>query len=383
MSCCVRKPPYKKLWQEFNLVKYHTPHSMKKIIFNVLIPIIIALTLFMCARQEATPESKTKVESDETAIAVSLAPVNAVSIALPIAASGLVGTKDEARLAFKIGGVVKGIYATEGQSVSKGQLLASLDLTEIEAQVNQAKSNVEKLKRDLERFTRLHKDSAATLEMLQNVQTAYDVAVQSQRVAEFNREYAMIKAPVSGKILRKLLNEGELAAPGSPVFMMNATGSGEWIVRLGLPDVDWVRIQKGDQAVINSDAFTGASITGQVSLIGEGADPFSGLYPVEVTIANTSYRLASGLFASVEITPAKPSQFLEIPVEALVEGAGKSASVFIPNHDQKGVKLVAVKVAFIKDGAAYITDGLSGIKAVVTSGSGFLTETSVIKISAQ
>jgi multidrug efflux system membrane fusion protein len=356
---------------------------MKKIILSILIPALIALTLFMCSKQETTQESKAELVTDETAVAVSLQPVKTVLIALPVSASGLVSTKNEARLSFKIGGVVKGIYVSEGQSVQKGQLLASLDLTEIEAQVSQAKNNVDKLKRDLDRVTRLQKDSAATLEMLQNVQTAYDVAVQSQRVAEFNREYATIKAPATGKILRKLLNEGELAAPGSPVFMMNATGPGEWIVKLGLPDVDWVRLQNGDQATITSDAFSGGSIAGKVSLISEGADPFSGLYPVEVTIATTNNRLAYGLFASVEIAPTKSTPYQEIPIEALVEGVGKTAYVFIPKADHKNIERRKVNVAFVRDGSAYVTEGLDGVTNVITSGSGFLTESSVVKISAQ
>lgn len=354
---------------------------MKKIILSILIPALIALTLFMCSKQEDKQESKTEIAQDETAVAVSLQSVKQVSLALPINASGLVTTKNEARLAFKIGGVVKGIYVTEGQSVQQGQLLASLDLTEIEAQVNQAKNNVEKLKRDLERVKRLHKDSAATLEMLQNVQTGYDVAVEGLRIAEFNREYATIKAPVSGKILRKLLNAGELAAPGTPVFMMNATGPDEWIVKLGLPDVDWVRVQKGDKATLTFDAIAGETINGTVTLIGEGADPFSGLYPIEVTIARTSQRLASGLFASATIAPSKSTAYLQIPVEALVEGSGKNAFVFIPQPDKKHIERRLVKVAFVKDGNAYVTNGLDGITDVITSGSGFLTDTSVVTIA--
>lgn len=354
---------------------------MKKLILSILIPAVIALTLFMCSKQEDKPEAKSKTTFDETAVAVSLQPIKQASLALPIEASGLLGTKNEARLAFKIGGVVKGIYVTEGQSVQQGQLLASLDLTEIEAQVNQAKNNVEKLKRDLERVKRLHKDSAATLETLQNVQTGYDVAVESLRIAEFNREYATIKAPASGRILRKLLNAGELAAPGTPVFMMNATGPDEWIVKLGLPDVDWVRVQKGNKVTLTFDAIAGETISGSVSLIGEGADPFSGLYPVEVTIARTQHRLASGLFASAIITPSKSATYLQIPIEALVEGSGKNAYVFIPQADKKHIERRLVKVAFVKDGVAHVTSGLDGVTDVITSGSGFLTDASVVTIA--
>jgi multidrug resistance efflux pump len=138
-----------------------------------------------------------------------------VNISRSIAAYGLMATKNESRLSFKVGGVIRKIYVKEGQSVQRGQTLASLDLTEIDAQVSQAKSNVEKLKRDVERIERLYNDSAATLEMVQNSKTAYDVANENKSIAEFNREYATIKAASSGKILKKFLNEGELTGPGT------------------------------------------------------------------------------------------------------------------------------------------------------------------------
>jgi membrane fusion protein, multidrug efflux system len=67
----------------------------------------------------------------------------------------------------------------------------------------------------------------------------------------------------------------------------------------------------------------------------------------------------------------------------LVEGVGKAAFVFILKADQKNIERRQVKVAFLKDGSAYVTDGLNGVTHVITSGSGFLTESSVVKISAQ
>jgi len=354
---------------------------MKKAILYISIPLIIAIGLFTCKQQEAKDEKKAESILDEGAVAVTLAPVNLVDISIPVTASGLIGTKSEARLAFKVGGIVKKIFVEEGQSVVKGQLLATLDLTEIEAQVNQANNNVEKLKRDLERVQRLYQDSAATLENVQNVKTAYDVAIDARNIAEFNREYASIKATTSGNILRKFLNEGELAAPGTPVFMLNSAGQNEWLVKLAVPDVDWARLKNRDKSKINIDAFPGEPISGEVSLIGEGADPFTGLYPVEVRLFKTSKRIASGLFAIVEIVPSNPQPFSKIPIEALVEGAGRSAFVFVPLEDKKHTKKILVRVAYVKDGSAFVTTGLDGVTNVITSGSGFLTESSVINIS--
>jgi len=354
---------------------------MKKAILYISVPLIIAVTLFTCKQQEAKETKQAEVVLDEGAVAVTLAPVTLVNVSIPVTASGLIGTKSEARLAFKVGGIVKKIFVDEGQSVVKGQLLATLDLTEIEAQVNQAINNVEKWKRDMDRAERLFADSAATLEQLQNVKTAYDVAIEAKNIAEFNKEYASIKAVSSGKILKRFLNEGELAAPGAPVFMMNSAGQNEWLLKLAVPDVDWARLQNRDKTQINIDAFPGEPVSGEVSMVGEGADPFTGLYPIEVSLFKTSKRIASGLFAIVEITPAKSLSFSQIPIEALVEGEGRNAFVFVPLGDNKHIKKILVKVAYVKNGSAFVTNGLDGISNVITSGSGFLTESSTITIA--
>jgi membrane fusion protein, multidrug efflux system len=121
-----------------------------------------------------------------------------------------------------VGGVITKIFVKEGQSVTKGQLLATLDLTEIDAQVSQAKRGLHKTKSDLERGQRLFKDSAATLEQIQNLETASQLAEESFRIALFNRLYSAIHANNSGKVIRNFLNERELASPGAPVLAINS-----------------------------------------------------------------------------------------------------------------------------------------------------------------
>src|SRR5450432_3183971 len=62
--------------------------------------------------------------------------------------SGKIESNSQTNLSFKIGGIISKIYVKEGDHVSRGQLLATLDLTEINAQVQQAKQNEEKASRD-------------------------------------------------------------------------------------------------------------------------------------------------------------------------------------------------------------------------------------------
>lgn len=352
---------------------------MKKIIVTIAVPVVLASMLFMCSQQEKKENQPPVL--DEAAVPVKLTEVKQGEYSLPISSSGLITTENEARLSFKIGGIVNRILVEEGQSVAKGQLLASLDLTEINAQVSLAKENLEKTRRDLERGKKLRADSAATLEQLQNLQTAFDAATQSYRIATFNQEYASIRATASGKVIHKFVNEGEQVGPGMPVLMINSAAQNDWIVKIGLPDVDWVRVRKGDKAIVTTDAYPGLSFTSHVSVVNEGADVISGLYQAEVSVKPNGKKLASGLFAKVEIIPSEKRNLKSVPIEALVEGSGRHAFVFAPNGDNRTVKKIMVKVAFIKDNLAFLEQGLENIPNVITAGSAFLTESSTIHIT--
>jgi RND family efflux transporter MFP subunit len=345
---------------------------------SAFLALSVVLLLTACGKKEQ-PAQQSLI--DESAVAVKLTAVQVGEYSLPIASSGLIATENESRLSFKVGGIVSKIYVKEGQSVAKGQLLASLDLTEINAQVSQAKNNVDKTKRDLERGQRLLKDSAATVEQLQNLQTAFQVADEAYRIATFNQQYATIRANQSGKVIRKLINEGELVSPGAQALIINAAAQNNWLVKIGLPDVDWVRVKSGDRVKVTTDAYPSTSFDGVVSTINEGADAISGLYQAEVKVDPGTKKLASGLFAKVQIFPTDKTKLWIVPIEALVEGAGKQAYVFVAQPDQKTVRKMRVTIAYVESTQAFLFSGLEEVSEVITAGSAFLTENSTITIS--
>lgn len=351
---------------------------MKKIIVSVLLTMALGATLIRCSQLNGKDQASSTMPVDQSAIAVRLSPVESVEVSLPVVSSGLITTTTEARLSFKIGGYVNRLFVKEGETVDKGQLLASLNHTEINAQVVQAKNGFEKSVRDLERVERLYRDSAATLEQVQNLKTASDVSREAYNIALYNLEHAQIHATTNGKVIRKLVNEGEFIAPGVPVFFINAANENDWVIRVGLPDVDWVRIKLRDRAIITTDAYPNSPFDAEVSLISEGADPVTGLYPVEVKIRSNGKKLASGLFGKLEIIPQAKQKLSTIPIESLVEGSGKRAYVFVPN--ETSVKKVAVDIAFMERDKVYISKGLDSIDQVINGGSAFLTEYSSITV---
>lgn len=333
-----------------------------------------------CGNQEATTNAATsgQLSSDER-IPVLTAAVQNKSIDLPVHASGILTSSAEQRLSFKIGGVIRKIYVDEGDVVRPGQLLAVLDKTEIDAQVSQANQALLKAERDLSRVEGLYRDSSATLELLQNATTGRDVAKETARITQFNRQYAEIRANRGGKVIKKLMNEGEITGPGTPVFVIFETGNDDWVVKVNVSDRDWARINTGMNARVTMDAYPTTVFTGKISDLAPAADPASGLYPVEIRVTPQGKRFAPGLFAQVDITPKQARNYAAVPVEAIIEGDGREAFVFALQADGESVRKTPVQVAFLEQNLAVLTNSLEGVTEVITSGAPYLTEKKKVK----
>lgn len=331
-----------------------------------------------CGEAHSKQNTQPAAETDER-ISVRTVAVQTQNIALPIHTSGMLTSSAEQRLSFKIGGIIRKIYVDEGDVVKPGQLLAVLDKTEIDAQVSQAQQGLTKAERDLARVDRLYKDSSATLELLQNATTGRDVAKETARITVFNQQYAEIRATRGGKIIKKLINEGEITGPGMPAFVLFETGVEDWVVKINVSDRDWARLNVGMPARISMDAYPDVVFNGKVSELAPAADPQNALYPIEIRLNPQGKRFAPGLFAEVDITPPQARRYAVVPIEAIVEGDGKQAFVFTMLGDGASVEKRPVQIAFIDGDKVMLSGGLENAIEVITAGAPYLTEKKKVK----
>jgi RND family efflux transporter MFP subunit len=327
-------------------------------------------------------ENKAQTKITEDAVIVRTQQVTFTDYAAKLEYSGSLASTRETKLSFKIGGIISKIYVKEGDHVSRGQLLATLDLTEINAQVQQASQAAEKATRDENRVKNLFEDTAATLEQLQNVQTQLNVVNENLRIAKFNQQYAQIRSTENGTIIKKIMNEGELASPGSPVLMINGTTNNDWVVRFGVSDKDWAMLRKGDAAEVSMDAYPDETFKGIINKMAEAADPQSGTYEIEVKVLPGDKKFAAGFFANIKLNSAAVQKVTMISLEALAEADAKSGYVYVLNNDQKTVLKKKVQIAFIDNDKVAIKSGLENVAAVITDGTSYLTENSLVKLAA-
>jgi RND family efflux transporter MFP subunit len=340
-----------------------------------MVPIACAAIL-SCAEEN-------RVEEGAKPVPVRTVTVAAETVRIPVHTSGIVSRKEQMALSFMVGGIVGHIHVDEGDSVREGDLLAALDPTEIEARTRQAQVGLEKARRDLRRVEKLHADSVATLEQLQDATSALQNAEAVLEIAKHNRRFSSIRAPGDGRILKRLAEVHELAAPGRPVLMFSSTKS-QFVLRVGLADRDIVRLSPGDSASVVFDAFPECLLAGAVSELPAGANPATGLYEVELTVEEEGLPLLTGLIGRAEILSSSARRLPVIPIEALMDVDADRGFAYVVEEGSAekrplrlgpilGAKVVVLKGLspgedVVTAGAAYLRDGLAVTVVEGTSG---------------
>ena len=308
---------------------------------------------------------------------VEATPVQRSGAPMPIRTSGTLSQASEQTLSFKIGGIVRRMAVEEGDQVQAGQVMATLDLREIDAAVAQARAGAEKADRDLARAERLQADSVATRTQVRDAQTAAEVARASLASADFNRQYAVVRAPEAGRVLDRSAEPNELVTAGQPIFRIG-TAAGGWVVRASVPDRDIVRIQPGDRASVQFGAFSGETFVGRVVEVGHAASGPGGTFEIEVSVDDPEERLRSGFVASVEVQPQGTGDLL-VPASALIEADGSVGVVMELDGDV--ARRRTVELAGMTGGRLAVRSGLRPGARVVTSGAPFLADGDTVVVT--
>lgn len=354
----------------------HQKNNFTLVSKTTIIVSLLTLPFFFSCKEEKkenNPFETTDIISIKTATVQSLALTSNIN------ASGLVTTENQANYGFKIGGVISRIYVEEGQFFKKGQLLASLDDTEINAGLNQADLNLKKFERDYERANNLYKDSVYTLEQLQNTKTGLDIAKRQKDAVAFNSRYAKIYATADGFVANKIANEGEVVGPGSPILAINETSkNNNYLLKVGLTDKEWASVKIGQKAIVTLDGFPDEKFEATLFRKSQAADAALGSFQIELKLNMKNQKPAVGMFGKAEIQTDKAEDFMVIPYNSLIEADGNKAFVFVIENNK--VKRQPITINKFDNDKVFVKDGLQKTDQIVTSNSAYLNEQSTIKI---
>ena len=340
--------------------------------------VYILVVAISCISFVSCNNSKQNSDSKEEKVFVKVVPVLEKYLNEKIHTVGSLSIAEDIWLNFKTGGVINKIFVAENQRVTRGQLCANLNMTEIQGQLKQMQSSLVKAERDKDRVQKLYSDSAATLEQLENALTVYELAKENYNIANFNFQYSQILSPCDGIIVKKLVSEGEIIAPLTPAFLLYPLKKDNMLFKAYVSDCDRVKMQLGDSAHIRIESYPNRILTGKIIHLGETSEVANKMYPVEVQIEKID-GMVPGLYGEADLFPSNKNVFKVIPIEAIIEGDGNSAYVYTIDHKKMEAYKVKIRILAFDRDQVYV-DIDTDLSEVVTEGVSYLSQNAKVNL---
>jgi multidrug efflux system membrane fusion protein len=305
----------------------------------------------------ATPETQ--------AISVAVLPSVAQDVQLVLSAEGQSEPDRISRIPTEAAGRVVSVNAQRGAFVEAGQELGRLDATTMQAQLTQARTQLDQATRDLDNALELQARGVATEDRVTQARAGKAAAEAALTAAEEMLGNTVIRAPFAGRLNDFTLDVGEFVDSG--VVVAEVLDNDPLSVVVQVPQQAMSRIEVGQAAQVVF--ITGEERLGEVSFIGGNADQQTRTFRVEVTIDNPQSVMPAGLSARV-ILPTGTARGHFISPAILSLGSSGELGIKTVDEDNRVVFSLVSIVRAQTDGI-WVT-GLPDHADIITVGQGFV-----------
>ena len=320
----------------------------KVVIISIIIVVIIATGLFFYFRGNGNN------------MAYKTEKVSRGEIKALVTATGTVNAVTTVSVGTQVSGTIKRLMVDYNSPVKKNQLLAQIDPSTFQAQVDQARANLLSAKANMEKaavatidaqrtfqrnkelfaqnfIARSDLDTAETnaqsAEAQQKVNQAQVGQAQAAlKIAETNMQYTNILSPVDGTVISRSVDIGQTVAASfqTPTLFSIAQDLTKMQIDTNVDEADIGKVKVGQEVSFNVDAYPDTIFTGKVAVVRNAPITVSNVvtYDVVIQVNNTQLKLKPGMTANVSITIETRPDVLRIPNAALrfkpAEVKGKS-----------------------------------------------------------
>ncbi len=284
---------------------------------------VIFLIIFLLSGCRAKVGTK---ERDETSIPVITASVTKNAEGKEISMSGNIEGIKTVRLGFMVAGKVDFIAANEGEPVSKGRLLASLDPASYEIAKELADIQVSQVQDEYDRLKSMHDNKSLSESDFAKVSFGLQQAKAQQKLQAKNLNDTKLYSPIDGVLLKKLCEEGEITGAGIPLFVVSDIRKIKVSAFIPENELHYVKIGQKAEIMISS---LGKVYEGIVTEVGSAAEAASREFTIRIEADNPGMLVRPGMIAEVALSSGAENDVLEIPSEALQHDINDQSYVFV------------------------------------------------------
>lgn len=268
-----------------------------------------------------------------------------------VTASGKIEAENSANVSTRMMGYVTKVHVKVGQKVNGGQLLVSINNTDLEAkkaQVNasilQATAAFNNAKKDYDRFVALYSQQSASAKELDDMTARYEMAkaglegakqMRNEVMAQFS--YSNISAPFAGTITGSFIKEGDMANPGMPLLSVEGVSQLQVTAMVSENDINAIKNGMEVKVLVKS---SGQNLTGKVSEVSGSAKNTGGQYLVKINLKQSHSDILPGMFVNVQFpitNKAKTNADKILLPESVLVKQGQLTGVYTVSDDNTAI----------------------------------------------
>ncbi len=356
------------------LIKYECEYSFMFMRKQIL---ILALILFGIQFIACRPSEENASSAQPAMVRVER--VRVASMPRSLELSGSVEASKMVKLGFLVAGKIDSLPAQDNSWIEAGKLIARVDPANYEIALEIASANLDQVQDEYNRLDQLQKTGSVTASDFSKVSNGLRQAKAQRRLQQKNLADTRLCSPISGVLIKKGAEAGEIAPVGVPLFVVAAIQPIRIVSQI--PEQELRFIRQGQEAEVKVEALA-LNVKGLITKIGKAADPASRSFPVEVELANTDKRLLPGMVAEILIPHTDSSAQITVSMASL-RRSGSETTVFAVDSGTSRAYQRKISIGKIYGDRAEILSGIQSGDWVVTADASELQNGVAVKVTAK
>ena len=272
-------------------------------------------------------------------------------------------------------GRITRLLVDEGSVVKQGQAIAYIDGEILNTDLASAKANLNQLKVDKERYESAFQTGGVTQKQMDDARLQYDVAKTRYEAASRRVSDTYVKAPISGIINKKYIEQGAYLSVGTKMF--DIVDVSRLKLAVSVPEAQVVTLSKGQKVSVTSSVFPETTYEGTITFIAAKGDN-SLNYPVEMEVGNIAGKdLKAGMYGTAHFVDPKADKAIFIARTAFIGGVNSNEVYVMEGNVAKKRKVVAGRIV---GDQVEVREGLNEGDVVITSGQINLTDGATVAV---
>ena len=296
---------------------------------------------------------------------------------------GNVKTKQNILVYPEMPGILRKIFVQEGQRVTKGQLLATIDDGGLSNQVAQVEATAQLAKTTFERQKRLWEQKIGSEIQFLQTKTNYKAQTNALKQLKSQQAKASVRAPFSGVVDNIIKEPGTVIAPGQGSEIFRIVNLNNMYVEAEVPEKYIASITKNKEVKVEFSVL-GKSVKSKVRQVGSFINPNNRSFKIEVPVKNQSGNIKPNLTAKLQINDYTAAEAILIPQSIISENAKGEQYIYVLKDKKLNNEAVAERL-IIETGKTQgdlieVTKNLAPDTEIIMEGARSVTNGQVVKV---